>query len=94
MQQLKTLQAKYSQKGFHVVGVNLDTDVRVANKYLVENRWPWPQLFESGGMDSRLANEFGILTLPTMVLIDKNGVVVRRSIHASELDGELSKLLK
>jgi thiol-disulfide isomerase/thioredoxin len=94
MQQLKTLQAKYSQKGFHVVGVNLDNDVREANKYLVENRWPWPQLFEVGGMDSRFANELGIMTLPTMLLIDKNGRVVRRNVHASELDGELSKLLK
>ncbi len=94
MQQLKTVQAKYSQKGFSVVGVNLDNDVRAANQYLVENRWPWPQLFETGGMESRFANELGIMTLPTMVLIDKNGRVLRRNIHASELDGELSKLLK
>jgi thiol-disulfide isomerase/thioredoxin len=99
MQQLKTLQAKYSQKGFVVVGVNLDNDVRVTNQYLADNRWPWVQLFESDGkesrgMDSRFANELGIMTLPTMILIDKNGKVVRRNIHAAELDAELGKLLK
>jgi thiol-disulfide isomerase/thioredoxin len=94
MLQLKALQAKYSQKGFHVVGVNLDNDVRVANKYLIDNRWPWPQLFETGGMDSKYANEMGIMTLPTMILVDKTGRVIRRNIHASELDAELSKLLK
>jgi hypothetical protein len=94
MSQLKTLQAKYSKKGFRVVGVNLDNNVADTNKYLMQNPWPWPQLFEDGGMESRLANQLGIMTLPTMILIDKNGKVVRRNIHAAELDGELSKLLK
>lgn len=94
MSQLKTLQAKYAPKGFRVVGVNLDNNVADTNKYLVQNPWPWPQLFEEGGMESRLANQLGIMTLPTMILIDKNGKVVRRNIHAAELDGELSRLLK
>ena len=74
--------------------MNLDNDVRAVNQYLIDNRWPWPQLFESGGMDSRLANELGIMTLPTMILVDKTGRVVRRNLHASELDSELGKLLK
>ena len=94
MHQLKDLQAKFSQKGFSVVGVNLDNDVKEVNKYLMQNRWPWPQLFESGGMESRLANQLGIMTLPTMILVDKNGKVLRRNIHAAELDAELGKLLK
>lgn len=94
MQQLKTLQTKLGQKGFAVVGVNLDNDVHAASKYLAASRWPWPQLYENGGMDSRLANEMGIQTLPTMILVDKAGRVVRRNIHATELEAEIEKLLK
>jgi hypothetical protein len=45
-------------------------------------------------MDSRLANEMGIQTLPTMILLDKTGRVVRRNIHASELEAEVQKLVK
>jgi hypothetical protein len=45
-------------------------------------------------MDSRLANELGILTLPTMLLIDKTGKVVRRNLHATEVDKELRTMLQ
>ena len=44
--------------------------------YLKEHPLPWPQIFEKGGLDSRPANELGILTVPTMILIDGNGKVV------------------
>jgi hypothetical protein len=36
----------------------------------------------------------GILTLPTMILVDEDGKVVNRNIHAAELDQELGKLLR
>ena len=52
---------------------------------------PGAQLFEPGGRESRYANELGILTLPTMILIDGSGKVVSRNIHVTELDGELKK---
>ena len=45
-------------------------------------------------MESRLANELGIQTLPTMILVDKAGRVVRRNIHSTELEAEIEKLLK
>ena len=57
--------------------------------FLKTNKVPWPQLFETGGLDSRFANSMGILTLPTMLLIDKQGKVVNRNIHVTELDREV-----
>ncbi|MCH7725945.1 MAG: thioredoxin, partial [Planctomycetes bacterium] len=66
---------------------------RLAN-YLRSSPLPWPQLYEEGGLDSRLANELGILTMPMMILVDKYGKVVRRNMHASEIETELKKLLR
>lgn len=91
---LKQLQAKYVKQGFTLLGVNLDTDQSTAIGYLQSNPLSWPQLYEAGGLDSRLATELGILTLPTMILIDKEGKVVNRNIHAAELDAELGKSLR
>jgi len=91
---LKQLQAKYVKQGFTLLGVNLDTDQSTAIIYLQSNPLSWPQMYEPGGLDSRLATEFGILTLPTMILIDKDGKVINRNIHAAELDGELGKRLR
>ncbi len=45
-------------------------------------------------MDSRLANEMGILTLPTMILVDDKGKVVNRNIHITDLETELKSRLK
>jgi len=36
----------------------------------------------------------GVFTLPTMILVDRQGKVLNRNIHAGELDGELGKRLR
>ena len=56
--------------------------------YLTENPMPWPQLYEPGGLDSPLANALGMQTLPTMLLVDKEGKVVSRNLHAREIDAD------
>jgi thiol-disulfide isomerase/thioredoxin len=94
METIKSLQAKYGSQGFYPVGVNLDNDPKDANTYLRGKSLPWPQLYEPGGLDSRLASELGILTLPTMILVGKDGKVHSRNIHGGELDAELKKLLR
>ena len=91
---LKELQAKYAKSGFTIVGVNLDNEKASLDEFLKTNRLPWVQIYESGGLDGRLANELGILTLPTMILLDEKGNVVDRNIHISQLDTELKKRLK
>ena len=48
----------------------------------------------ANGLDSRLANEMGIFTLPVMLLIDERGLVVNRQIHGSELEEEIEKLVR
>jgi thiol-disulfide isomerase/thioredoxin len=94
MARIKELVAKYAKQGFTVVGVSLDSQRDDVAKFLQGNRLTWPQIYEPGGLESRLANEMGILTLPTMILIDKQGRVVNRGIHVTELDAELGKLLR
>jgi thiol-disulfide isomerase/thioredoxin len=94
MKTLKQLQAKHAKTGLAVVGVNLDSQKSDAAQFLRTNSYPWYHVWEEGGLDSRLANELGVLTLPTMLLIDTQGKVVRRSLHVSEIDGELEKSVK
>ena len=93
MATLKELLSKYGSK-LGVIGVNLDVDRGQMESFLKENRLPWHQVFEKGGLDSRLANELGIMTVPTMILIDSKGRVVRRNVEVAELDGELKKLIR
>ena len=88
------LHEKYQGKGLEVVGVSLDNEKADLEAFLKEQPMPWPQIFEPGGIDSRLATEYGIISLPTMFLIDGQGKVVSRSLRtASEVERQLDKLL-
>jgi thiol-disulfide isomerase/thioredoxin len=93
MPALKQLVAKYAGS-FAVIGVSVDSNAKTLKGYLAENPLPWPQIFEEGGQDSRPANALGIITVPTMILVDAQGKVVNRNIQAAELDAELKKLIR
>ena len=91
--QIRELQAKYGPKKFAVVGIALDTDKNALARFLAAKPIPWPQLHESGGLDGPLAEELGVLTLPTMFLLDAQGNVVDRNLVISDLEKKLEKLL-
>ncbi len=90
---IKSLLAKYGKEGFVAIGVNLDTDAKSATNCIRDEKLTWPQLYEQGGFDSSLAANLGVLTLPTMILVGKDGRVINRSINAGELETELKKLM-
>ncbi|MGB7325151.1 MAG: redoxin domain-containing protein [Rubripirellula sp.] len=95
MKLLRRLQASYQRAGLQLVGVNVDATGQSAAAFLTENPLPWVQLFEPGGLESsRLAKTLGVQTLPTMMLIDPDGKVVRHNVRAAELDEELAAMLK
>lgn len=91
---LKELYPKYSRQGFEIVGVNLDNSVDQARSYLGQEKLPWRHVYDEGGLDGRLANEMGVLTLPLMILVDDKGNVVNRNVHVSELEAELKRVLR
>ena len=93
MPALKQLTTKY-RDSFAVIGVSVDSNVKTLKAYLAENPLPWPQIFEEGGQDSRPANALGIITVPTMILVDAQGKVVNRNLQTAELEAELKKLVR
>jgi thiol-disulfide isomerase/thioredoxin len=90
---LKKLVAEYG-KQFTIIGVCLDSRSEELNAFLKQNKLPWPQILEKGGMDSPPANQLGILMVPTMILVDQRGIVVNRAIRAADIDAELKKLVR
>jgi peroxiredoxin len=93
MATLKELATKY-RDSFAVIGISVDANAKTLKSYLGENPLPWPQIYEEGGQDSSVANALGIVTVPTMILVDAQGKVVSRNIQISEIDAELKKLAR
>jgi thiol-disulfide isomerase/thioredoxin len=91
MQLLRQLKARHGTN-LVLLGVNLDQDAADARKAVTEWNVHWPQLHEKGGMESRLANEMGVITLPTMLVIDGAGRVLHHDLHISKLEQLLGQL--
>src|SRR5262249_49934482 len=77
--ELKKIAEKYRDRGLEVVGVNLDNERAEVDAFLKENPLAWPQVFEGGGLEGRLAIEYGITSVPTMFLADTQGQVINRN---------------
>jgi hypothetical protein len=91
---LRDFYAKKGGKDFDIIGICLDDDPSAAKQYVAENKLAWKQIYERGGLDGRLANEMGVITLPLMILIDQKGNAANQNIHVAELDAEVAKLTK
>jgi thiol-disulfide isomerase/thioredoxin len=84
----------YHDKGFDVVGISLDTDRQKLEKFLEEKELPWVCLFEDGaGWNHPMANYYGIMGIPTVILVDQDGKVVSLQARGPALMAELEKLL-
>ena len=91
-----TATLKKYEKYAAVVGVNLDADEGAVEKFLEETKLTWPQVFSPNralrGWNSPLAVLYGINTLPTIWLVDPNGVVADTAINAENLETRLREV--
>ncbi len=91
---MKELQKEFAGQKFEIVGVNLDAQPDELVKFFRKEKPRWTHLYEEGGLDSRLAADMGVFTLPVMLLVDERGRVVNRQVHGAQLEKEIRALLK
>lgn len=94
MRALNELKSKYAKTKFRVVGINFDNEATIPKNFVRENRYDWIQLHDQGGLESKLAVSYGILTLPFNIVVDKTGKVVKTGVHWTELDSVIESLTK
>ena len=73
---IKKVYDKFQRRGFEVIGISLDKDRKKLETYVNENNIPWPQFFDEKGGKNRLAKKYGIRSIPTLWLVDKQGNLV------------------
>ena len=90
---LRDLQIKYGSR-LALVGVNVDADPALATNVVQKNRYSWPHLYSKGGMESQLANQLGVVSVPMMIVVDAMGKVVKTGVHSAELGSVVAELVK
>ena len=72
---LKNAYGQFRSKGFEIIGVNLDEDRESMNRVLKKLEMTWPQLFDGLGKPGPIPTKYGVNGIPSMWLIDKQGVL-------------------
>jgi thiol-disulfide isomerase/thioredoxin len=90
---LKQMVESHSGK-LELVCVNLDNSSEEARKYLSSSPAPGTHLHQDGGLEGKMATDYGIQVLPTIFLVGKDGKVVSRNGQIANLEDEIKKLLK
>jgi len=92
MPNLKELYAELRPKGFEIIGVNMDEDKAKMKEVVDKFRITWPQHFDGDNPEGGWAAKLGIISFPTMWLVDRQGIL--RELDATEdLAGKVKKLL-
>ena len=81
-------------KNVEVVCVNLDNTPKEARDFLAAVPPVGVHLYGAGGLDGKLAADYGVMVLPNLFLVGKDGKVVSRNAQIGSLDEDVKKLLK
>ena len=84
---LDAIYQRYRAQGLVVLGVNVDSERRDAQRLLDRLKPSFPVLFDPEG---KWPETFGLKDMPSSYLIDGNGVV--RYIHAGFREGDAAKI--
>lgn len=70
-------QEMYAERGFTVLGMNMDTDRKDVFKFLERNKLNYPTLF----LDEETRAAYGgVSNIPLTIIIDRNGQIRRKSM--------------
>ena len=96
MAELPKISAAYAKlhgRGLEIVGISLDEDEAALKRVLKSKKIAWPQFFDGRGWESEIAHRFGVTALPTLWLVNKEGMLVEVNPEG-DLAEKIERLLK
>ena len=85
---------KYHIEGFEIIGISLDKDREQLENFIRKNDIPWPQHFDGKGWKNEIAVRFGIHSIPSTFLLDKQGIVRYANLRGSALERAVADVLE
>lgn len=93
--EIQAAYTKYNKDGFEILGVNMDSDLTTLSAYLKQHGITWQSLRDAPKDAGMQPGDFGygIVSVPTMFLVNKQGIV-EGGITTANLDFAVDALLK
>lgn len=80
---LDQIYGKYRPMGFTLLGVNVESEADLANRFLAQTPVAFPILFDR---DNKTSSLYGVSAMPTTLLVDRQGRV--RWVHRAYKPGD------
>jgi tetratricopeptide (TPR) repeat protein len=91
---LKQLSDKLGSKGFVIVTVDLDDEPAQGMAAIQKATFPATHIVaDGGGLNGSLATQYGIMGVPSLFLVGRDGKVISRNLNMTGLEEALQKAL-
>ena len=84
---------KFHARGFEIVGISLDEDEDALKRVVKSKKIAWPHFFDSRGWENEFAHRFDIGSIPTLWLVNKEGMIVDMN-PGTDLAAKIERLLR
>ncbi len=84
---------KFKDKGFTVFGVSLDQNKNNWIKAIKDDGLTWVNVSDLKGWGSKAGADYGVISIPHSVLIDKNGLIIAKDLRGEALLQKLAELM-
>jgi len=92
--ELVAIYNEYHDRGFDILGVSLDRDRDSWLQAIEQDSLTWHHISDLQYWNSAGAELYGISSIPSSVLIDKDGVIRAKNLHGDELRAKIEELLE
>ena len=83
---------KYKDKNFTVLGISLDDNDDKWKKAIKDDAMPWTQVSDLKGFNNEVSTYYGIMGIPSTLLVDPNGVIIAKDLRGETLSEKLKEL--
>jgi peroxiredoxin len=90
---LKTMQEKYQDSDFKIVGISLDRDKDTLRNFLEEREMEWAQIFVDEGWEGDIARQYNVSGIPRMYFIDPEGRIIARDLRGEEMVSVIEEIV-
>ena len=83
---------KYHSKGYEVVGVSFDSNAAAWKSAVKRLGMTWPQISDLKGWGSAASAAYGVMSIPSNVLLDPEGRIIDSDLRGERLLSRLAEI--
>jgi peroxiredoxin len=85
--------AKHHPQGFEIIGISLDSDLKKLQTFVKQKNMTWPQYFDGQGWQNKLAQQYGVNSIPATYLLDRQGKIIAKGLRGEALETAIAAAL-